>query len=221
MIGADRLAAAMPFTASLAHASRERLGQQVRVLSVPPRGTLLQPGDSVSGAYFVESGSIRVYYLDSEGHEGTLYRIEPGQSCVLALNCLFSEMDYPAWAEAGEEGVVFASLDGATARALMGSDASFMKALFEQVSSRLYGLLATLEAAIRLPLEARLIRLLTDLADESGIVHSSQERLADHLGTSREVVSRVVRSLVGQDLIKSAYGKIELLDRESLAERCT
>jgi CRP/FNR family transcriptional regulator, anaerobic regulatory protein len=220
MVGADRLATAMPFSSALSLPSLERLGRQVRVLSAPPRGILLQPGDPVSGAYFVESGSIRVYYLDPNGHEGTLYQIGPGQSCVLALNCLFSEMQYPAWAEAGEAGVVFASLDGCTARDLMASDAMFMKALFEQVSTRLYGLLARLEQAIRLPLEARLIHLLLELADADGVIQCSHERLAGHLGTSREVVSRLVRELTRQQLINSAYGRIEVKDRQNLAIRC-
>jgi CRP/FNR family transcriptional regulator, anaerobic regulatory protein len=221
MIDADLLAAAMPFAGSLAPATRARLCDQVRVLSLPPRVTLLQPGDSVSGVYFVERGAIRVHYLDADGREGTLYRIGPGASCILALNCLFAEMRYPAWAEAGEEGVVFATLDGATTRSLMADDPAFMKALFEQVSSRLYNLLTTLERAIRLPLEARLIRLLLDLADEAGTVPLSQERIAGHLGTSREVASRIIRALASDKLVEAAYGKLRLIDRAALAERGT
>jgi CRP/FNR family transcriptional regulator len=219
-IDADQLALALPFAGSLQPATRARLGEQVRVQSVPPFGLLLQPGDRVSGAYFVASGSIRVYYLDADGHEGTLYRIESGQSCVLALNCLFSAMRYPAWAEAGDKGVTFAALDGITAGALMREDGSFMTAMFEQVSTRLYGLLTTLEQAIRLPLEARLVRLLLDLADGEDTVHLSQERIAAHLGTSREVVSRLVRALAGRGLVASAYGKITLVNRAVLLERC-
>jgi CRP/FNR family transcriptional regulator len=82
-----------------------------------------------------------------------------------------------------------------------------------------FGLLATLERAIRLPLEARLIHLLLDLADEAGIVAMSQERLAAHLGTSREVVSRIVRTLAAAALLEVAYGKVRLLDSEALARR--
>jgi CRP/FNR family transcriptional regulator len=219
VIDADTLASALPFARDLAQTTRARLCEQVRVLALPPRCTLLQPGDTVSGVYFVEQGSIRVHYLDADGREGTLYRISPGKSCILALNCLFSEMRYPAWAEAGEEGVRCAVLDGTTARQLMTEDQAFMRALFEQVSSRLFDLLLTLEQAIRLPLEARLVELLLDLANGDGIVAMPQERLAGHLGTSREVVSRIVRALAADGMLEIAYGKVRLLDRNALAGR--
>ena len=221
MTDADELAAAMPFMRELSAETRARLREQVRVMSVPARAGLLQPGDSVSGAYFVETGSIRVHYLDAEGHEGTLYRIEPGESCVLALNCLFSAMRYPAWAEAGEEGARFAMLEGAAAQELIGEDPAFMKAVFEQVSTRLYDLLTTLEQAIRLPLEARLACLLLGLADSGGTIGLSQERLAGHLGTSREVVSRLLRAFSRDGLIEGGYGKLRLLNRTALGERCS
>jgi len=181
----------------------------------------LQPGDAVSGAYFVEAGSIRVHYLDADGHEGTLYRIEPGESCIIALNCLFSAMRYPAFAEAGDDGARFVVLEGAAARELMSEDPAFLQAMFEQVSTRLYGLLATLEQAIRLPMEARLACLLLDLADSEGAIALSQERLASHLGTSREVVSRLLRALAKDRLVESGYGKLRLLDRSALSRRCT
>ncbi|MCB2075051.1 MAG: Crp/Fnr family transcriptional regulator [Novosphingobium sp.] len=219
MTEADRLAAAMPFLATLSTTTLARLGERVRFVSVPPRAGLLQPGDAVSGAYFVETGAIRVHFLDAEGREGTLYRIGPGQSCIIALNCLFSAMRYPAWAEAGEDGTNFAMLDGADARELMSEDASFMKAIFEQVSTRLYDLLGTLEHAIRLPLEARLACLLLDLADDKGIVKLSQERLAAHLGTSREVVSRLLRTLSGEGLVESGYARLRVTDRMALERR--
>ena len=128
-------------------------------------------------------------------------------------------MRYPAWAEAGEDGTNFAMLDGADARELMSEDASFMKAIFEQVSTRLYDLLGTLEHAIRLPLEARLACLLLDLADDKGIVKLSQERLAAHLGTSREVVSRLLRTLSGEGLVESGYARLRVTDRMALERR--
>ena len=219
MTDAERLARAIPFLPQLSEKAREGLAGGLRVHQAPPRATLLQPGDRVSGAYFVEAGSIRVYYLDEQGREGTLYRIEPGQSCVLSLNCLFAAMDYPAWAEAGEEGVTFYELDGGTARELMRQDHAFTEAIFLQVSTRLYGVLEAMEKAIRLSLEGRLVNLLLDLADEDGTVRLSHERLGGHLGTSREVVTRLVRNLVSDGLVESAYGRIELRDREALRSR--
>lgn len=216
---ADTLARAVPFANQLSEKAREVLAGSVRVLRSDAGSVLLRPGDPVSGIYFVAEGAVRVHYLDAEGQEGTLYRLGPGESCVLALNCLFAEMDYPAWAEAEEDGVGLLILDGTAARELMQTDDGFLHAIFEQVSTRLYRLLGTLEQAIRLPLEARLVRLLLDCADPSGTVALPQERLAGHLGTSREVVSRIVRNLRESGLLETGYGSIRLVDRVALLER--
>ena len=207
---------AIPFADQLSADSMNALRSKARRLSLPPRTVLLQPGDAVSGAYFVRCGSIRIYYLDAAGEEGTLYRIDAGSSCILALNCLFSRVEYPAWAEAGDEGVDLLSIDGTLARSMILADPRFTELLFEQISGRLFAILTTLEAAIRLPLEGRLIGFLLEAADDQGTVALSQERIADHLGTSREVISRALRRLAKRNLLKSSYGRIEVLDLAGL-----
>ncbi len=55
---------------------------------------VLSRGDQVAGAYLVVSGRLRVYTLSAAGREATLYTIDPGETCVLALNCLFSDLRY-------------------------------------------------------------------------------------------------------------------------------
>jgi CRP/FNR family transcriptional regulator len=218
MSGSAAIATSMPFLDRLKPGTVAALTGSVRIHTFAPRTILLHPGDKVSGAYFVSDGAIRIYYVDAEGREGTLYRIERGESCVLALNSLFSAMPYPAWAEAGDEGVSCAVLEGATVRRILGEDEIFMNVLFEQVSTRLYNLLQDLERAIRLPLEKRLAGLLLDLADESGVVALPHERLANHLGTSREVVSRIIRSLASVGVLKGGYGVTEIKNMAALRE---
>lgn len=63
-------------------------------------------GQTVSGAYVVLSGRLRVFTYTPGGTEATLYFINPGETCVLALNCLFNDLLYPAWVQAEEVTVV-------------------------------------------------------------------------------------------------------------------
>jgi CRP/FNR family transcriptional regulator, anaerobic regulatory protein len=160
-----------------------------------------------------------VHYLDAAGREGTLYRIGEGQSCILALNCLFARMASPAWAEASEEGVSLAVLDGAEAAVLTREEPAFFEAVFAQVSGRLYDLLRTLEHSIRLPLSARVASALLALADGEGVVSMSQERLADHVASSREAVSRILRDLVATGLVQAGFGRLTIIDRAGLTAR--
>ena len=57
----------------------------------------------MSGAYVVITGHLRVFTLSADGHEATLYVINPGETCVLALNCIVNDLLYPAWVEAGSD----------------------------------------------------------------------------------------------------------------------
>ncbi len=195
---------------------RERLALDVTLNVLSPNATVLQPGDMVDGVYLIRSGAIRVYYLDPEGREGTLYWIEAGQSCILALNSLFTEIPYPAWAEAEAGGAEILTVSGSLFRELFAGEPSAQRFLFEQLSGRVFELQKLLERTMRLPQEERLILLLLTHADANGIVNLSQEKLARHLGTVREVVARLLRNLASQQLIATAPRRIRLLDRHRL-----
>lgn len=214
-------AEALEFFRHMSSATRARLFEGAQQKSFAAGADILHPGDQVDGVYLVRSGAIRVYYIDQAGREGTLYWIEPGESCILALNSLFTAIPYPAWAAADKNGAEIVTIPGATFRELFANDTALQKFLFEQLSSRVFSLLRLLEGAMRLPQEKRLALLLLTQADAGGIVHLSQDELARHLGTIREVVSRLLRNLVGQGLVSLAPRQVTILDRtrlEALAE---
>ena len=88
-----------PFVAAMTPANRRTLETSLRVISCEAHTHLVARGDEVAGAYLVEEGALRVYYTSEDGREGTLYWVEPGQTCILALNSTFSRLAYPAWVE--------------------------------------------------------------------------------------------------------------------------
>ncbi len=196
--------------------TRKRLSSKITLTALPPTASVLRLGDVVDGVYLIRSGNIRVYYLDADGREGTLYWIEAGQSCILALNSLFTEIPYPAWAEAEADGVEILTVPGPLFRELFAGEPSAQRFLFEQLSERVFELQKLLERTMRLPQEQRLILLLLAHADADGTVRLSQEKLARHLGTIREVVARLLRHLASQGLVATAPRRILLLDRRKL-----
>jgi len=214
----DELEAVIPFAQDMQPETRQVMKDNISLTRFPPGQDILHPGDTVNGVFLVRSGSIRVYYLDPEGREGTLYWIERGESCILALNSLFTDIPYPAFAAADTEGVEFVTLTGSVFRDLFARDAAVQGFLFEQLSGRVYSLLQSLEQTMRLPQEERLILLLLARAGENGVICMSQEGLARDLGTLREVVSRLLRNLASQHLISLAPKRVTILDRERLAE---
>jgi len=207
---------AFAFAREMRPETRARLHADLTLKAVPPGSDILHPGDAVNGVYLVRSGAIRVYYVGPDGREGTLYWIEPGQSCILALNSLFTDIPYPAWAAAEEKGAEILSVSGPVFRALFAEDQAVQRFLFEQLSGRVFSLLQLLEETMRLPQEERLVLLLLERADEAGVIRMSQETLARHLGTIREVVSRLLRNLASQGVITLAPRRITILDRKRL-----
>jgi CRP/FNR family transcriptional regulator len=84
-------------SSDLSASGRSRSFWAIRHVKLPPYAKVIYRGDEVAGVYLVEAGALRIYYVSSEGREGTLYWVDPGQSCIIALNCLFVRLSYPAW----------------------------------------------------------------------------------------------------------------------------
>lgn len=208
--------AKFPFLADLGAASRSRLDDSLRRASCADGTHLVSRGDEVAGAYLVERGALRVYYVSAEGREGTLYWVEPGQSCILALNCTFSRLAYPAWVESDGETDI-AIVPGEVYRELFAREAAVQRFTFEALSGRLFELMALVEETASQGLEARIAAFLLRRAKGGADIAITQEQLARHLATSREVVSRTLRRLGAGGLIDSEPGRLRIIDAERLA----
>ncbi len=218
IVGACRphpLQAYFPSSPRWLRAAGARSKSSLRRISCKGGTQLVVRGDEVAGAYLVEEGALRVYYTSEEGREGTLYWVEPGQSCILALNCTFSRLAYPAWVES-DGPTRFSVVPGDVYRTLFASDPAVQRFTFEALSGRLFELMALIEETASQGLEARVAAFLLRRAKGEERVALTQEQLARHLSTSREVVSRVLRGLSALGLVSSGHGQIVILDSEGL-----
>jgi CRP/FNR family transcriptional regulator len=204
-----------PLLADLSPASRDLLAASTKRIACDGGVPLVARGDLVAGAYLVEKGALRVYYVSAEGREGTLYWVEPGQSCVLALNCMFSGLAYPAWVQSEGETEV-AIIPGDVYRRLFAAEAAVQSFTFDTLSGRLFELMQLIEETASQGLEARLAAFLLRRSKGEDSIAVTQEQIARHLATSREVVSRVLRGLVARRLIETSQGHIVLIDAAAL-----
>lgn len=176
---------------------------------------VLTKGDSVSGAYFVLSGALRVFTLSPDGKEATLYRITEGETCVLALNSLFNAVLYPAWVEAVDDTTV-AQVPGDTYRDLFQSEAAVQDITMRALSSAVFGLMSELEIRHAYTVDQRLAHFLLTRATPEGTVPYTQQSIASEIGTTREVVGRFMMQFAARGLVKSGRGRITLLDKAGL-----
>jgi len=209
-----------PFHA-LSLESRKLLGQGLVRKDCGRAEVALHKGQPVSGAYVVLSGRLRVFTLAPNGTEATLYFIEPGETCVLALNCLFNDLLYPAWVQA-EAATSVALIPGAVYRKLFERETAVQNLTVHALSTLVFRLMSELELVHSSHHKQRLANFILIQAASDGVLRMTQQQLAQHLGTTREVVARLLGEFVAAGLVKTQRGAVTIKDlfglRKLLAE---
>src|SRR5262249_44799906 len=132
------------------------------------RQHLLRRGDDADGAFLVVGGALRVYYITSEGREATLYDVEPGGTCILAVASTFNREPYPAWVQAGSAGASFVRVPSAAFRRLFDQEQAFREFIFGALSGRVFELMSAIEETGTASVEERVARYLLRRADGEG-----------------------------------------------------
>ena len=178
---------------------------------------VVEKGQTVSGAYFVLEGQLRVFTLAPAGKEATLYLIRPGETCVLALNSLFNDLLYPAWVEA-EEDTVVGVLPGPAYRALFERERSIQDLTVHSLSTVVFRLMAELEEVHSHRLDQRLASFLLNSCSGEGTVRRTQQEIAAHIGTTREVVARLMADFAAKGWVATARGRVRIMAPARLAD---
>ena len=118
-----------------------------------------------------------VFTIAPNGTEATLYFIDPGETCVLALNCLFNDLLYPAWVEAEEETGV-AVVPGALYRSLFEREPAIQELTVHALSSVVLRLMTELEEVHSHRVDQRLASFLLNQASSEGVVRRTQQEIA-------------------------------------------
>ncbi len=210
----------LPVFQNISSQGRCLLDQGLIHKAFPPSTELLYRGAQISGAYIVTKGRLRVFSISPSGAEATLYCIDPGETCVLALNCLFNDLLYPAWVATETETSV-AILPGPTFRQLFESEPSIQNLTVHALSSLVFRLMGELEQVHFCTLEQRLANLILLRASAEGIQRMTQQELAYHLGTTREVVARLMGDLALKGLVKTRRKEITIVNAKELAALIT
>jgi CRP/FNR family transcriptional regulator len=177
----------------------------------------LMKGQVVSGAYVVLSGRLRVFTLSPNGTEATLYFIHPGETCVLALNCLFNDLLYPAWVQA-EESTAISLIPGKIYRKLFEREAVIQNMTVHALSSIVFRLMSELEQIHSTHHKQRLANFILLHASSKGLLQMTQQQLAHHLGTTREVIARLLQEFVAHGLVRTQRGALLILDANELQQ---
>lgn len=184
---------------------------QAQVVDLPAGTQLFAEGSVCRQFPLVLSGSIRVAKV-GEGRELQLYRVGPGESCVLTSSCLVGSRIYPATGVV-ESDVRLVVLPRTVFEQLMAQHPPFRQYVFGLFAERLTELMGLVEAIAFHRLDRRLAAA---LLGHGRVIEATHQQLADELGSVREIVTRVLRSFAEQGLVSLGRGSIEVLDATGL-----
>lgn len=202
---------AFPILRTAPKRSREQLLAQGVRKSLAHKQVLVRPGNECAYLPFVLKGTLRIYKTSETGKELTLYRIEEGESCILTATCILSGGSFPAMAEA-EGATEVMLLPARLLVSLVEEHAEWRKFVFGLYSQRLEIVLALVEEVAFHHVDARIAAYLVRSAGgRQKVVDRTHAEIASELGTSREVVTRILKDFESAGLIATLRGRIRIL----------
>ena len=213
--GAEAVAALRRLFPALAQAPPDTLGRIVErgVHRNIAAGTVLfDERMPCAGFPLVLAGTVKIFQRYPNGRELQLYRVRPGESCLLSGSCLLGHSNYTASGIA-ETDVELLIVRPDEFNALIASDVAFRTHVFSLFGERLATLLSLVEAIAYQKLDQRLAAL---LVAGGGAVRATHQSLADELGSVREIVSRLLKSFEDRGWVNLARERIEIVDRTAL-----
>jgi CRP/FNR family transcriptional regulator len=178
-----------------------------------PAGTRLFAETQPCGGFpLVVAGSIKVVKAAANGREMLLYRVEPGDSCIISSSCLLGHTPYTARGETETE-VTLLVVPMPLFEKLLAGNREFRDFVFHLFADRIAELMQLVEEVAFHRLDQRLARLLLARGDD---IQSTHQALADELGSVREIVSRLLKGFAADGLVSLGREHIALLDRSGL-----
>jgi CRP/FNR family transcriptional regulator len=205
-----------PFLTSIKPVDEELL-EKVSIWQTVSKGKLLTTeGDSCSYFSFVISGTIRVYKLGESGREITLYRLNKGEACILTASCILSDSRFPAIAVT-ETDIEAVGIPSSLFKNWMDEHEYWRHFTFDLLAQRLAEIISVVDEIAFRHIDARLATRILQLYDRNGNpVKITHQKLASEIGSSREVITRILKDFEEKGDISTARGTIKVLNLQSL-----
>jgi len=208
----ERLLQQYPMLRELPAAEQESLLAAANVVQLPAGTVVFDENQPCQGFPLLLSGSIRVIKAAPSGRELQLYRVIPGESCILTSSCLLGHNPYQARGIA-EQASEIVLLPASIFHTLLGKHEIFRSYVFHLFSDRITDLMELVSAVAFQKLDQRLAVM---LISKSSPIQATHQALADELGSAREIVSRLLKGFAEQGWVKLGREQIEITDAAAL-----
>lgn len=216
----DDASSRLAFLAGAGEDVLEALHQHASRVQLPAGEYICHEGDRCEHLPLVLSGSARVFKNSDTGREITLYYLAEGDGCILTASCILSSLDFPATAVTVSD-VEALVIPAAVFHRWMGTYEVWRSYVCGLLARRLGGVVALVEEVAFRRLDVRLAEHLARRSDElrSEAVATTHEAIASELGSSREVISRLLQDFQREGVIELGRGRIRVLDPSALRRK--
>ena len=182
------------------------------------KGTVVHNGSlDCSGLMLVRSGQLRAYMLSDEGREITLYRLFERDTCLFSASCVIPSIMFEIFIAAEKDSEIW-FIPPWIYRKLMDESAAMANYSNELLAGRFSEIMWLIEQIMWKSQDKRLASFLLEESSLEGTnsLKITHETIANHLGTAREVVTRMLRYFQSEGLVKLTRGTVEIVDAEGL-----
>ena len=184
------------------------------------KGANIHDGASCTGVILVKSGSLRLYILSEDGKEITLYRIVPGEMCILSASCVFHTLTFDIFIDS-EENSDCIVIGGCAYEDLARRMPEVKIFTLESALAVFSDIMWTMQQILFMSMDKRLAIFLLAESAKTGkdTVKLTHEQIAKYMGSAREVVSRMLKYFSSEGIISTSRSEgVRILDRKRLRE---
>lgn len=184
------------------------------------RGTILHDGSTdCTGLYLIQTGQLRAYVLSEEGREITIYRLFDRDMCLFSASCIIQALRFDVTIQAEKDTQLW-GIPAGLYRSLMAESAVVANYTNELIASRFSEVMWRMEQFMWKSMDKRVAAFLLQEASIEGTcqLKITHETIANHLGSHREVITRMLRYFQSEGLVKLSRGMVTILDAEKLEE---
>jgi len=209
----------LPFWSRLNPADRDLIFSTCSASVYGPGEIILSRDRECSGLVLVKSGQLRAFFESEDGKEITLYRLLSGDICILTASCVLKNITFEVTLETEKNSEVL-FIPAVTWGKLAGRNADVKEFSMDLVSERFSEVMWVMEQMVSKNMGQRVAAFLLEQSalENSETLFLTHETIAKNLGTAREVVSRILKYLENDGLLKLSRGQILLTGRKKLRE---
>ncbi len=181
------------------------------------KGAHIHDGSECSGVIMVQSGCLRLYIMSEEGKDITLYRLLPGDMCMLSASCVIEAITFDVFVDAEEDSRCFV-ISGPAFAALSDRNHEVKIFALETAVGRFSDVMWVMQQILFMSMDRRLAIFLSDESARLGsdTVELTHEQIARYMGSAREVVSRMLKYFASEGIVELSRKGVRITDRKKL-----